>query len=87
MSDRAATCVKFNDILKAYVEEIVPLIQESTEELEPEDRAVLANIESYFCGLHSLVHMAESAVSSLVEAEKAHSAKNDEFQSCCCQGN
>ena len=53
MSDRAATCVKFNDLLKSYVEEVLPLIQESTEELEPEDSAILAKIDSYFCGLHS----------------------------------
>ena len=40
-------------------------------QLGPEDEAIVHQIDLFFCGLHALVHMAESAVSSLVEAEKA----------------
>ena len=78
MSDRASTMVKFNDLLKSYVDEVLPMIQDVNEELGPEDEAVFHQIDSFFCGLHALVHMAESAVSSLVEAEKAHFARKNE---------
>ena len=78
MSDRASTEVRFNVLLKTYREEVIPMIQAFTGELEPEDEASLQDIDTYFCGLHGLVHMAEDAVKSLVEAEKAHFARKNE---------
>ena len=63
MSDKATTEVKFNQLLDAYVNDVLPLIeaadkelQEEEEELEEEDERIVVRINNFFCGLHSLVH-------------------------------
>ena len=71
MSDRAATEKKFGSMLEGYVNEIAPLVREtSTSELEEEDLTAVIKLNRYFCGYHSLAHFADKAVSSGLAAEK-----------------
>lgn len=61
MSDRAATEMKFNELLQSYREEILPDIVQDWENLYDEDRRVLSRLNNFFWGLHSLVHIAQTA--------------------------
>ena len=72
MSDRAATCVRQNTLLQMYREEILPIVRQSRpEEMGDEDVEALLKMNHFFCGLHSLVHLAENAVQAGEAAEKA----------------
>lgn len=72
MSDRAATEMKFNELLQSYREEIVPDIVQDWENLHDEDRRVLSRLNNFFCGLHSLVHIAQTADKALTETENKY---------------
>ena len=69
MSDRAATEMKFNNLLESYREEILPEIVNDWDQLQEEDRRVLGRLNNFFCGLHSLVHIAEVADKAIIEVE------------------
>ena len=70
MSDRAATEHKFNDLLQEYRRDILPLLVENYDNLSNADRMLLEAMYNFFCGLHSLVHLAECANSGILAAEK-----------------
>lgn len=72
MSDRAATEMKFNELLQSYREEILPDIVQDWENLYDEDRRVLSRLNNFFCGLHSLVHIAQTADKALTETENKY---------------
>lgn len=69
MSDRAATEMKFNQLLAEYRTEVLPEMVRDWHELEEDDRIVLSCLNNFFCGLHSLVHIAEVSNKSLIEVE------------------
>ena len=76
VSDQATTEVKFNTLLETYVNDILPLIEaasaeleEEEEEMEEEDQRIVVRINNFFCGLHSLVHYADLADKAALEAE------------------
>ena len=67
MSDRAATEIKFNELLESYRAEILPQQvvgkwQEIPESLQTE----LIRLNNFFCGLHGLVHVAETCNKVLI---------------------
>ena len=73
MSDKAATEMKFNRLLEAYINEVLPLIEATREEeLEDEDRRIIVRLNNFFCGLHSLVHYADVCDKAANENEVTH---------------
>jgi len=72
MSDRAATETKFNNLLATYREQVLPEVMENYNQLCEDEKQSLSRMNNFFCGLHTLVHMADTAQKSLVETEKLH---------------
>lgn len=70
MSDRAATETKFNELLKNYREEILPQVFDNYNQMSLESQLAISRMNNFFCGLHTLVHMAEVSQKSLCEVEK-----------------
>ena len=69
MSDRAATEVKFNELLYQFRKEILPLTYHNYHELTDEEKHSIETLCNFFCGLHALVNFAETARSCLKEIE------------------
>ncbi|XP_053385391.1 uncharacterized protein LOC123527298 [Mercenaria mercenaria] len=72
MSDRAATETKFNELLEEYRKEVLPNVLENYNTLNEESREAIDRINNFFCGLHSIVNMAETCQKTLNEVEIAH---------------
>ena len=72
MSDRAATETRFNSLLEAYMNEVLPLVRETGPMLEGDDMAPVIRLNNFFCGLHDLVHLTETGVAVQREWESAH---------------
>ena len=72
MSDRAATEAKFNELLEAYREEILPEMIKDWKDLSDELQSNLTRLNNFFCGSHGLVHIAEVSNNSLKEVEALH---------------
>ena len=72
MSDRAATEAKFNDMLKTYREECLPLFKKGWESFTEDAKLKLAEMNNFFCGLHLLVSMAETISTSFKNFEDIH---------------
>ena len=70
MSDRAATEVKFNDLLETYRKEVLPLCYVGYDTFSEEEKFRLEKLHNFFCGLHALVNYAEATSKSLKESEK-----------------
>lgn len=69
MSDRAQTEIKFNALLEEYRSSILPTVIENYDDLPDDDKKAVASLSNFFCGLHSLVHIAETSKAALKEAE------------------
>ncbi|XP_053372789.1 uncharacterized protein LOC128546365 [Mercenaria mercenaria] len=69
MSDRAATEVRFNELLQQYRKEILPLTYHNYHLFTEEEKSSLESLNNYFCGLHALVNYAETAQKCLVQLE------------------
>ncbi|XP_072170908.1 uncharacterized protein [Diadema setosum] len=69
MSDRAATELKWHELLQKYRSDVLPTIQENWQNLSDEEKQPLENITSFFCGLHSLVQYAEVCEKTLDSVE------------------
>lgn len=65
MSDRAATEVKFNELLTEFRKEILPLTYHNYNTFTAEEKDYIGNLCNFFCGLHALVNFAETAKSCL----------------------
>ncbi|MES9902781.1 MAG: hypothetical protein ABW168_08870, partial [Sedimenticola sp.] len=72
MSDRAATETKFNQLLETYRNEILPDVIVDYDTLDAEEKLVISHMNNFFCGLHTLVHMADAAQKSIYETEHSH---------------
>ena len=70
MSDRASTQIKFNELLEAYRQEVLPSTIENYAQLTDAQRLSLGKLCNFFCGLHALVHLAEVASTALKESDK-----------------
>jgi hypothetical protein len=60
MSDAAATEKKFNKLVEALINEILPEFRKVGDELEEQDAEVVIRLKNWTCGLHIMVHKAES---------------------------
>ena len=72
MSDRAATETKFNQLLAEYRDQILPEVVLNYENLCEEEKMSLSRMNNFFCGLHTLVHLAETAQKAIYDTEKLH---------------
>ena len=70
MSDCAATEVKFNSILEEYRAAVLPYTLENYNELDENAKLSVSRMMNFFCGLHSLVHFAETCSKAVIEVEK-----------------
>jgi hypothetical protein len=70
MSDRASTQIKFNQLLEDYRKEILPLTIDNYALMSEAQQLALGKLCNFFCGLHALVHLAEVASASVLQAEK-----------------
>ena len=70
MSDRAATEIKLGELIEETRKEVLPLVHEQFRDMSPDDITAVGKLLVFSCGLHGLVHMAETAGKSLLEAEK-----------------
>ena len=73
MSDRAATCVKFDRLLEVYINEVLPLIQQTpTDQLGEAQQEIVRRLNNFFCSLHSLVHYADLVDKTALQHEVQH---------------
>ena len=59
ISDRAATEVKFNDMLQLYRREVLPFIYSQYDDFSGEEKQSLSCLCNFFCGLHALANFAK----------------------------
>ena len=71
MSDRASTETKLNELFKDYRESVLPDIVENYDNLNDKSKQAVSSM-NIFCGLHTLVHMADVSQKAILETEKAH---------------
>ena len=69
MSDSASTEVKFNELLEDYRTSVLPYTVENYDNLNEESKLSVSKLYNFFCGLHSLVHFAETSNKSLIQVE------------------
>ena len=71
MSDSAATEIKFNSLLEEYRATVLPYTLENYNTLNEDGKLSVSRLMFFFfCGLHSLVHFAETATKAVTEVEK-----------------
>ena len=73
MSDRHIVEKNFNELLEGYRSEVLPSIVEGWSDLSPDKLVLIGNLNNFFCGLHLLVGMADTAAAVLVQWEEANS--------------
>ena len=74
-SDKARTEVLFNTLIEAWINEILPALEEAEKEeaeLDEDEQEVVVRLNNFFCGLHSLVHYAEVADKAALALEENH---------------
>ena len=77
MSDRASTQIKFNELLEDYRANILKEhLSEQWDMMSDAEKSSVTKLNNFFCGLHVLVHAADTATSCLLEAERGL------FESC-----
>ena len=69
LSDRAATEVKFNQLLVDFRKEILPLTYYNYNTFTEAEKVPLETMCNFFCGLHALVNFAETARTCVKEVE------------------
>ena len=71
MSDKAATQIKFNTLLEEYRTQIFEeKLRDAWDNINDLEKTSVSKLNNFLCGLHALVHIAESASSCLSEYEK-----------------
>ncbi|XP_071149165.1 uncharacterized protein [Mytilus edulis] len=71
MSDRAATQLKFNELLEEFRTSVLKeKMVDTWETLSLNEQETISKLSNFFCSLHLLVHMAEAAASTLKESDK-----------------
>ena len=72
MSDRHVVEKKFNDVLEDYRRDILPTIIDSWEQMTPDEQGSISTLNNFFCGMHVVVGMADTASSVLLRWESMH---------------
>ena len=83
MSDRSIVEKNCNTLLKAYRTELLPYVTDNWTNLPEDAKESMCRVNSFFCGLHYLVGLAEQAQQCLATWEKSQieQYKNDKSQS------
>ena len=71
MSDRHIVQKNFNELLESYRSEILPDVISSWKDLSSEEQQQVSSLNNFFCGLHMIVGMADTAASVLCHWEAA----------------
>ena len=58
--------------MKDYRDILLPDVVDNCETLYEDSKQAISSMNNFFCGLHTLVHMADESQKSLYETEKAH---------------
>ena len=74
MSDRHIVQKNFNDLLESYRSEILPDVISSWKDLSMEEQQQVSLLNNFFCGLHLIVGMADTASSVLCHWEATNVA-------------
>lgn len=69
MSDRHAAEKAFNELLHDFRADILPIIAENWSNMTDEEKEQLTRMNNFFCGLHFLVGLADSAEEALKQWE------------------
>ena len=69
MSDRHVVEKSFNDLLEAYRADVLPSVIEDWDVLIDEEQANISSLNHFFCGMHLIVGMADTAAATLAEWE------------------
>lgn len=72
MSDRASTEIKFKELVQDLRAQILPELVENWTNLSKEVQNSISQLMNFFCGLHSLVHFAETTSKALLEVENGY---------------
>lgn len=72
MSDRHIVEKKFNSLLEDYRSEILPSVISDWDTLSVNEQLNLSSLNNFFCGMHVIVGMADTAFSTLLQWESAH---------------
>lgn len=72
MSDRHVVEKSFNTLLEGYRSEVLPSIYEGWENLSTSEKKKISSLNSFFCGMHLVVGMADTAATTLKEWENIH---------------
>jgi len=72
MSDRHIVEKNFNALLEGYRLEVLPSVIDNWAELNVDEQQSISTLNNFFCGLHLLVGMADTASSTLLQWELTH---------------
>ena len=72
MSDRHIVEKNFNALLEDYHLEVLPSVVDNWAKLSIEEKQKMSSLNNFFCGLHLLVGMADTASSTVLQWELAH---------------
>ena len=64
--------ILFNNMLKSYREECLPLYMDNWDNFSSPAREKLSEMYNFFCGLHLLTSMADSVAASFKQFEEIH---------------
>ena len=72
MSDRHIVEKSFNQLLESYRAEVLPSVVKGWQELTTQEQTQISHLNNFFCGLHLIVGMADTAATTLMEWEEVH---------------
>ena len=72
MSDRHIVEKYFNSLLEEYRLQVLPIVIDNWVDLNVEEQQSISTLNNFFCGLHLLVGMADTASSTLLQWELSH---------------
>ena len=72
MSDRHIVQKLFNHLLEHYRSAILPTVIQSWDAMSSEQQCSMSTLNNFFCGMHLLVGMADTASSTLLRWEAIH---------------
>ena len=72
MSDRHIVEKKFNHLLEDYRRDVLPSVVDSWDQFTLEEQNSMCTLNNFYCGMHVLVGMADTAASTLLEWETNH---------------
>lgn len=72
MSDRHIVKKKFNELLESYRAEILPDVVIGWNTFTPDQKLSFTHVNNFFCGLHFIVGLADTAAKTLKKWESLH---------------